>query len=100
MKPRPEGQSNAWRGRAWLATAIGLTWLGLLGSCRDEPERRLVFLIGIDTLRADFLEAGSPAQTPHLDALLAQSRVYASAYATAPWTQPSLASALTGRWPW
>ena len=60
----------------------------------------MVFLIGIDTLRADFLEAGSPAQTPHLDALRAQSLVYASAYATAPWTQPSLASALTGRWPW
>lgn len=83
-----------------MAAAIGAVWFGLLAGCRHEPERQLVFLIGIDTLRADFLEAGSPAQTPNLDALRAESRVYSAAYATAPWTQPSLASVMTGRWPW
>jgi len=55
-------------------------------------------------LRADFLGAyaGDDAlpDTPFLDGLAASSLVFDAAHATAPWTQPSLASTLTGKWPW
>jgi arylsulfatase A-like enzyme len=85
-------------------------------SCGGEPSTqdskaplaRLVIWIEVDTLRADALGcygagllgegAGSP--TPHLDGLAEQGLRFDAAYSTAPWTLPSLASALTGKWPW
>lgn len=81
-----------------LGLAGGLACFAL--ACQEAPRARHVFLIGIDTLRADHVAGGGPASVPHLDALRAQSLVFDAAYATAPWTQPSLASVLTGRWPW
>jgi arylsulfatase len=83
--------------------------LVLLGGCTpSEPASpSLVLFIEVDTLRADFLgahadsDAGAiPAHTPFLDGLAAESLVFDAAHATAPWTQPSLASTLTGKWPW
>lgn len=85
--------------RALARWFIGAALVGLTACGQADPPRH-VFLIGIDTLRADHLAPGGPAATPHLDALRAESHVFDAAYATAPWTQPSLASALTGRWPW
>lgn len=101
MAPRPERSTFERRGRPTVAAlALALACGSSVSSCGSEPAEQHVFLIGIDTLRADFLEPGSPAVTPHLDALRAESRVFRAAHATAPWTQPSLASVLTGRWPW
>jgi arylsulfatase len=60
-----------------------------------------VLLITCDTLRADRLGAyGYERDTsPELDALAAEGAVFEEAYATAPMTQPSISSLLTGRLP-
>ncbi len=57
-----------------------------------------VFLIVIDTLRADHLSAyGYDKKTsPHIDALAAQGTLYEEAISAAPWTLPSHASLFTG----
>lgn len=63
---------------------------------------RQVVLISIDTLRADRLGAygyKARATSPNIDALAQQSVVFERAYTTAPWTIPSLAAVLTGRYP-
>lgn len=55
-----------------------------------------VFLIIVDTLRADAVGGlGGNVETPHLDALAADSVVFRHAVAPAPWTLPSVASILT-----
>ena len=60
-----------------------------------------VLLVSIETLRADDVacHGGSRAKTPALDALAKDAVVFDSAYAAAPWTLPSLATLLTGRYP-
>ncbi len=57
-----------------------------------------VFLIVIDTLRADHLSVyGYDKKTsPHIDALAAQGTLYEEAISAAPWTLPSHASLFTG----
>jgi arylsulfatase A-like enzyme len=89
--------------------------LGLV-ACGEDPsplssKPPLVLWIEVDTLRADVLgcygagllagdldEFVSP--TPNLDRLAQEGLLFEAAYSTAPWTLPSLASALTGKWPW
>lgn len=68
---------------------------------RDAREPRLLLLITADTLRADHVGAyGSTAsRTPALDALARKSLRFTTGYATAPYTMPSVASLLTGRYP-
>ncbi len=73
---------------------------------------RLVVWVEVDTLRADALgcygagllameQPGSQGSvTPNLDQLAKEGMLFDAAYSTAPWTLPSLASALTGKWPW
>jgi len=60
-----------------------------------------VLLIIVDTLRADRVGVyGSPRPTsPHLDTLAARGVRYDRAYATSPWTMPTVASVLTGLLP-
>ncbi|HET8648131.1 MAG TPA: sulfatase-like hydrolase/transferase, partial [Vicinamibacteria bacterium] len=60
----------------------------------------VVFIV-IDTLRADAVGAyGSPRPTsPNLDALAARSLVFERAFASAPWTLPSVATLFTGTYP-
>ncbi len=103
----------------------GLAFLILLASawsllaCRPEavPERGLalrdtnILLVVVDTLGASYVGAlarqtamGDPAAattspTPNLDRLARQGVLFRRAYSTAPWTQPSLASLLTGKMP-
>ncbi len=64
-------------------------------SARHRPN---VFLIVIDTLRADHLSAyGYDKKTsPHIDELAAQGTLYEQAISAAPWTLPSHASLFTG----
>jgi arylsulfatase len=79
--------------------ALGSTTSG----CSEAPRERAphVFLITVDTLRADRLGAyGSRRNlTPRLDALAETSLVFDHAYSTAPLTLPSVSSLLTGRHP-
>ncbi len=58
-------------------------------------------LVVVDTLRVDRLGSygAEPSRTPALDALAAQSVRFERAYATAPWTMPSVGSILTGLHP-
>jgi len=67
----------------------------------DEGAPTRVLLITCDTLRADRLGAYGYERgtSPELDALAAEGAVFEEAYATAPMTQPSISSLLTGRLP-
>lgn len=80
----------------------GLALLGLvLAGCGREAVQPNLLLIVVDTLRRDYLGCYGQARdtSPSIDALAEQSVVFERAYATAPWTQPSVASLLTGRYP-
>jgi arylsulfatase len=72
-----------------------------LGCTAAPPPLALGLLITADTLRADHLGAyGSDRDlTPNLDKLARESLVFSNAYATAPFTLPSIASLMTGRYP-
>ncbi|WP_161602128.1 sulfatase [Tautonia marina] len=71
-----------------------------------EPSDRVrapsVLLIVLDTVRADHLSlpgSGAARQTsPELETLAARGVTFTGARATAPWTLPSHASLMTGRW--
>jgi arylsulfatase A-like enzyme len=93
------------------ALAFVTTWLVL--SCRSEPKAsgrpvdavpaapKRIFLVTIDTLRADHLSAyGYARQTsPTLDAWAASGRTFEHAIAQWPKTGSSFASMFTGRYP-
>jgi arylsulfatase len=73
-----------------------------LAACREAgPERELLLLVSVDTLRADHLGAhGSElGATPRLDRLAAQSVVFDAAYAPSAHTLPSVSALMTGRQP-
>ena len=67
----------------------------------ERPQGPPVLLLSCDTLRPDRLGVyGYPRETsPRLDALFAAGLVFDAAYSTAPMTQPSVSSLLTGRLP-
>ncbi len=83
-----------------LRSPVLLALLALAG-CGAAPREPLLLLISVDTLRADHLGAYGSERglTPHLDALARQSEVFTSAYAPAPFTLPSVAALMTGRYP-
>ncbi len=61
-----------------------------------------VLVVLFDTLRADHIEAYSPAsraRTPRMNALASGGATFMNAYSVAPWTRPSVASLLTGFYP-
>ncbi len=82
---------------------ISVLLLGLLlGACAPEvPPPRHVFLITVDTLRADHLSAyGYPrATSPWLEELAGEGVVFERAIAQWPKTGPSFASIFTGLYP-
>jgi arylsulfatase A-like enzyme len=75
----------------------------LAAGCGRKPpaERPSIVLIVIDTLRADRLPAYgySKIETPHLDALAADSVLFENAYTHVPLTLPAHASLFTGLLP-
>ena len=79
-----------------LALAIAA---GCGGDVPGPPDH--LVLVTVDTLRADRLGAygHANAQTPHLDALAAESVRFERAYAHSSMTLPSIASLLTGLLP-
>ncbi len=81
-------------------------WLQLaLSACADRQDPpagpRDVVLIVIDTLRADVLSCYRNADptSPNLEALAARGVLFEHAQASSPWTGPSVASLVTGRYP-
>jgi arylsulfatase len=93
---------------AALAVGLGIAGAARGGSAAAALElapsaQRLppVFLVLVDTLRADHLSVygyGKPT-SPHLDALAADGVVHTRAFAPAPWTRPSCGALLSSRHP-
>jgi arylsulfatase A-like enzyme len=82
----------------WLVVATAI----LLAACsqfqRQGPPP--VYLIAVDTLRADALGVyGSARPTPFLDEFAKQAIVFENCFAPASWTVPSMASLFTGLYP-
>ena len=76
--------------------------VALASGCEPSgPSQPNVLLIVVDTLRYDHLGCyGYERDTsPQIDALAADSILVERAYATAPWTLPSIASMFTGLYP-
>jgi arylsulfatase A-like enzyme len=81
-----------------LQTAIGVDRSSVERAMRRQ--RSNVVWIVVDTLRADALGNDRPGRrTPNLDRLAHRSVVFDEAYATAPWTLPSMMSLFTARYP-
>ncbi|WP_169975783.1 sulfatase [Tautonia rosea] len=68
----------------------------------EEPQGPNIVLLVLDTVRADHLSlpgSGSERQTsPNLEAFAKRGVTFTGARATAPWTLPSHATLMTGRW--
>ena len=87
---------------AALGAALLLPLLGTLAAgCAPKEPPRLVLLIVIDTLRADYLGCyGHPTiETPHIDRLAAEGLLYEHALTAVPVTLPAVATLLTGAYP-
>ena len=85
-----------------LRTELILLLVLLLGGCsREVRPPRHVILLTVDTLRADHLGSYGNALglTPNLDRLAQRAERFTRVYATAPFTLPSIASLLSGRYP-
>ena len=79
-----------------------LLLLGMAGcSNRTGGSGDSVVLVMVDTLRADHLGCyGYERYTsPHLDNLASAGVLFENFYSVAPWTNPSIASLFTGRYP-
>lgn len=124
----PSKESRPGRGLLRLAAAHAALLTALLApaaaGCGRSPDRspetapkdgagpaqpNLVVVV-VDTLGAEHVGAWAgqvpasppgrpPATTPHLDALARRGVRFRHAYSPAPWTQPAIASLLTGRMP-
>ncbi len=84
------------RGRRALETRRGLAALP-----PPPAEAINVLLITLDTVRAASLSlyGHERSTTPNLERYAARGAVFEHAFSAAPWTLPSHASLLTGRWP-
>lgn len=91
---------------------VGAASLGLYAATRastalpldleaSAQRRPPVFLVLVDTLRADHLSAyGYPKPTsPNVDALARDGTLHERAFAQSPWTRPSCGALLTSRYP-
>ncbi len=77
---------------------LALASILLLASCQPQESPKNVVLIVVDTLRYDHLGSyGYPRETsPALDRFASEGARFEHAYASAPWTKPSIASMFTG----
>ncbi|HLK12241.1 MAG TPA: sulfatase [Candidatus Binatia bacterium] len=74
---------------------------GAVGCSSPAPARPNIVVIVVDTLRADRLGTYGSSRnlTPFLDGLAARGAVFEHAFAPSAWTNPSVASLLTSRYP-
>jgi arylsulfatase A-like enzyme len=90
-------------GGAALLIAIGAYFYAVPEITRPPaPGRRMnVLLISIDTLRRDHLGCYGYKRigTPNIDRFAASATKFENAYCSSPWTLPSMASMITGRYP-
>ncbi|MGH0033241.1 MAG: sulfatase [Myxococcota bacterium] len=84
------------------ALPLLLALLTLAPACAPAPPGppRAVFLLVVDTLRADHLGCyGGRFPTPHVDGLAGRGVRFEQAQAVAGWTVPSMGALFTSRWP-
>jgi len=86
---------------AFLSYLVAPAWVGRSTRSSEAAARSDVFLVTIDTLRADHVGCyGDPSiRTPALDSLAADSIRFANVFTASPITNPSHASILTGLLP-
>jgi len=85
-----------------LFARLTLCTVTLLTGCAGEPPTYSVLVVSVDSLRVDRLALWNPKDgvaTPHLEALAGRGSLYANAWATSPWTAPSMVSLFTGLHP-
>ena len=104
VKRAPRHRRLAPPGSGALARTLTGALLAALSGCGAEPASPTptrVLLLSCDTLRADRLGVYGYERevSPRLDALAADGAVFEAAYSTAPMTQPSVSSLMTGRLP-
>jgi arylsulfatase A-like enzyme len=101
------------RGLAWIVGVAVLSLVVIEGGGRVRERMAVanppaaqrgspnVLLIIVDTLRSDHLSGYGYGRvtSPNLDRLAREGVLFESAFAAAPWTLPSHASLLTGRYP-
>jgi len=105
----PRSGANILRKFWKVAGSFACAGIFALSGCQSSPHTPPVsrssapniILIVIDTMRADRLgtDGQRPSATPTLDRLAKTSLVFEQAQATAPFTMPSTASLMTGRYP-
>jgi arylsulfatase A-like enzyme len=100
---RPQPRSgHALSCRRWASAAAGLALLAGMTHCTREPAGPPnLLLLTVDTLRADRLACygGDPDVGREICALAEGGKRFDWAIATAPYTAPSIASALTSQYP-
>lgn len=114
FRRRPDPLLSLWRRSfPYTVAAFCLTLLAVEGGLWVQERRATAHLVAtpagapnvlvivVDTLRADHVSLyGYPRPTtPNLDRIASQGVVFENAIATAPWTLPSHASMVTGRYP-
>jgi arylsulfatase A-like enzyme len=102
----PRTGANILRKLCEVAGSFACAGIFALSGCQSSPpishsSAPNIILIVIDTMRADRLgtDGNGPSATPTLDRLAKTSLVFEQAQATAPFTMPSTASLMTGRYP-
>jgi arylsulfatase A-like enzyme len=95
---KPQGRGNFLTALILLGAALAIL---SLSACRSAPPRPNILMIVIDTLRADRLGCygNQRGLTPFLDSLAERGFVFRHAYAQSSWTNPSVASLFTSRFP-
>lgn len=86
-----------------LATTVvaAVAAVGCSQTAADDAPQPSIVLVVWDTVAARHVGCLDPdgGPTPHLDRLAADGILFRHAHTTAPWTQPAVATILTGRWP-
>ena len=96
---------HRWLRRAWLARVVALSAVGCSGggSPGQAPLAGYdLILVVVDTLRADHLGAYGydRVTSPTIDRLAREGVVFDAAVSTSSYTRESVASLLSGRFPW
>ncbi len=94
------------------ALRSGINWACLIALCSsfllspscktlEVPEPDAVFLVVVDTLRADGLSCyGATARrTPNIDRLASQGVTFINAHSPSSWTRPAMGSIMTSHYP-
>jgi arylsulfatase A-like enzyme len=90
---------HAWIGVALLSASVAVPAITTVGNGGKAFDRPHVILVGIDSLRADFVQNELDHWTPSIDEFLTDSVYFANAYTPLARTFPAWISIISGRHP-